>query len=752
MTRKSDQKPSKPSRFISLRWRFISPLFLVILIVAVIGAYFLARNIPQGVRILQENVLLQNSRTTLDRTNTLYKFHRDEALRVAFTIGVPEAIRDRRIEALQSILETLMRISDLDAVIVTDRTGVEVFGLQRVVTAQGEQLAVSTETDLSEASFVRDVLNTQSVGLSELSRSPLGMMVFTGVPVYLGDEFIGVAAVGQSLTEILLDLKASASTDLAFYGPQADLLQTTFASDNRDVLVIGQEVFIQALGATRNIPVQQIQLDGSYYNTAFQPFIFGPTTLGVIGVIMRDNLPFVTETGRQLTGLFAATVAGIVVTFAYIGITRITTRANRVSSVARDLKAGQQTARTLMKPTDEISAIGYALDQYAEYTQERQDALRQALRRQRREANHLMVVLESIPEGVVVQGLDGRVILMNNHARDLLGSQRVFRSSGIHELSEIVGDRLGASLAPGIYALGDPHRIHLDERIVSAQAAAITSLTDQRLGTVMLIRDITNQVRLEQQRDAMIQQLARDIQQPLTGLGRLGSSSQDDMVRAFARQITRQAAALQKMIVDMRELDTIGALEIKRRQQPLSLETLLWAVANEWRQVAQANGLSLHIIIEQTGLFILGDEKRLRWAIGNIIDNAIKYNQPGGALTLEIKAEAEGMGHLRVRDNGVGIAREERQFIFTRFYRGTPVARSGVEIRVPGMGQGLHIARRIFEAHGGSIRIKSSQEVGTAVYMSLPLTAAEGMALPIMQFDMDGETVQLPENLLIELD
>jgi signal transduction histidine kinase len=175
--------------------------------------------------------------------------------------------------------------------------------------------------------------------------------------------------------------------------------------------------------------------------------------------------------------------------------------------------------------------------------------------------------------------------------------------------------------------------------------------------------------------------------------------------------------------------------------------------ANEWRQIAQAGNLTLHVIIERKGLYILGDERRLRWALGSIVDNAIKYTPPGGALTLEIQEESGEMGRLRVRDNGAGISRDDLPHVFTRFFRGTPVTKSGRVIHVPGMGQGLTIARQIFEAHGGGIRIKSNQNVGTAVYMSLPLTSGEQFDLPYFdEADMDGETMLLDTNIPLDVE
>jgi len=495
-----------------------------------------------------------------------------------------------------------------------------------------------------------------------------------------------------------------------------------------------------------------LQLDDVPYQAAYRAFQFGPAVLGVIGVFVPDDVPFITETGRQLTAILASALAGVAVMIGYVVMNRVSARATRVARVAGELSLGRVESRTGMQPTDEISAMGHALDRFADHAQAQQDQLQYALRRQRREINHLVSVMESIPNGVVVQDLSGRVVMMNDLAKELLGSQRVFRSSGLHELAGLVKHRLGPALAPGLYALGDPQRISLDEKMLNAQAAAVLSVTEKRIGTVVLLRDITDEVRQEQERDLMLQRLARDIQQPLALLGRAGSISGSSLVNVFAREISRQSVALQKMILDMRELSQVDMVSVKRRQRALPVETLVWAVANEWRQIALANQQKLHVMIEQRGLFVLGDEKRLRWAIGNLIDNAIKYTLPGGALTLEIKPEADGMAQLRIRDNGVGIHAKERSQVFTRFYRGTPVTSDGQVIRVPGMGQGLYIAQQIIEAHGGKIRLKSSVGVGTAIYLSLPLTAPVSMSLPLFEQDMDGETVQLPESMMVDLD
>jgi PAS domain S-box-containing protein len=460
-----------------------------------------------------------------------------------------------------------------------------------------------------------------------------------------------------------------------------------------------------------------------------------------------------TPAAQQLTSLLFATLAAFVVIMTFVFINWTVGRVNRVTKVAEALATGDLSARTHMKATDEVGALGQALDRYADHVLERQDALRLTLRRQRREITHLTSVLEALPEGVVVQDPDGLVVFMNDCAKELLGSQRLVETKDLKDLTAVVTDVLGPAIAPGIYALGDPRRVEFDGRMIHAQAAALMSLSSERVGTVIVLRDITDEVRRERAHDALISRLSQEVEKPLADKSRqIASSASSDAMGKFAREMSRHAIALQKLVVEMRELTAdLGARPLSRTQRPIQLETLVWAIANEWKQVAQAANLRMDVQIEKQGLFVLGDERRLRWGIGNLIDNAIKYTLPGGALSLEIKGDEDGMARLRIRDNGVGIKPAELPEVFTRFYRGTPTMTNGHVIRVPGTGQGLAVARQIIESHGGMIHIKSTPGVGTAVYFTLPLTAPITVELPRLdETDMEGETVRLDTDAGLE--
>lgn len=351
--------------------------------------------------------------------------------------------------------------------------------------------------------------------------------------------------------------------------------------------------------------------------------------------------------------------------------------------------------------------------------------LAESLHRQRQETAHLLAVLESIPEGVVVQDLAGRVVLINDAARTLLGSQRAFRAARLHELTEAIRTTLGPALAPGIYALGNPERIPFEGKMLQAQAAALLSGRGVRLGTVVLVRDVTAGVERERARAALLDHLSEQVAAP-------GPVHAYPSLDALAREVTRNTRSVQQVIAALQDLSTFEPRDLATDQRPLGLNDLLHDTAREWQPLARAAGIRLHVKFAARGQYVLGDERRLRWALGNVLDNAIKYSPPNTAVLIvaHVRLREPSMAEIAIQDQGYGIAADDLPRVFTRFYRGTPRDARGNPVRRPGTGQGLYIAQRVIKAHGGAITVASQPPRGTTVSLSLPLTAPVVLELP----------------------
>ncbi|MEP7289826.1 MAG: ATP-binding protein [Chloroflexota bacterium] len=720
--------PERPQNFRSLRWKLVLPLLVITVIVAMLTTYVITDAVARGVRDSQINQLLIGARAVSERAAALGTTQQREANRIAFTQHVADLVVVGNGPILQTVIQPLAAASDLDYVLVSGANGHEIVGVQRV----GGNYRASQGAFLDKLGFLQPILSGIQSSASGIVRVENGYGLFTAAPIRQENRIVGVAVVGIRLERVLQTLRESSLAEMALYGPDGELLRTTFTTINADavdaneavlaLLKLDSETRDMALTGDNRVPVRAVQIGQTPYQVAYIPLIVDSTVLGVVGVLQVNNLWYATDLSRQLLSLCLSGLAAVIVITSFSTVSLALRRLSRVTRTAQALAWGDPYARTLMEPTDEIGEIGYALDRYANRIQKRQASLELSLRNQRRETARLTSVLDSIPDGIIVQDLDGRVVLINDRAFRLLGSQRVFRSSLLNELTAIVTDRLGAALAPGIYSLGDPQRVPLDGKILHAQAAAVLSMLEKRIGTVIVLRDITEEVRRDQAREAVLEKISREVRTPAIDPALKGKS--DEVLQGFIREVNRNAITLQRMIAEIRDLSMTDSASLQRGQQALSTETLIWNIAQEWQPNVTVAELELHVVVLRRGLLVLGEERRLRWAIGNLLDNAIKYTPSTGHITLMLKTtEDDQQALVSIQDTGVGISPSDLPHVFTRFYRGHPVSLDGKELHTTGSGQGLFIAKRVIEAHGGTIKLRSAVGQGTEVIFTLPLTA-----------------------------
>ena len=132
----------------------------------------------------------------------------------------------------------------------------------------------------------------------------------------------------------------------------------------------------------------------------------------------------------------------------------------------------------------------------------------------------------------------------------------------------------------------------------------------------------------------------------------------------------------------------------------------------------EAAGQTLVAELED-GVWVHVDPDRLHQVVGNLVANSVRYGRPRDSVTVSVWAEGS-QGVLSVADTGPGIAPEEVQHVFDRFWRGVDSSHT------PGMGLGLPVAKALVEASGGRIGLVSEERVGTTVTVSLPLAEASG--------------------------
>jgi signal transduction histidine kinase len=226
--------------------------------------------------------------------------------------------------------------------------------------------------------------------------------------------------------------------------------------------------------------------------------------------------------------------------------------------------------------------------------------------------------------------------------------------------------------------------------------------------------------RLFRSQQRFLADVSHELRTPLTSvrgnldlMRRFGEYDEESMI-VIQDEMERMSRLLGDLLL-LARADT-GGLPLRR--EPVELDNVLFEV---YRQISR---IEKTVTVELTAVdqaMILGDEDRLKQLLLNLVDNAIKYTQPGGMVRLSL-AQDGGWAQLVVSDTGIGIPAEDLPHIFERFYR-VDKARSRAQ---GGSGLGLAIAKWVVQAHGGAIKVDSAVGMGTTFTVTLPIYQPPG--------------------------
>jgi two-component system sensor histidine kinase BaeS len=219
--------------------------------------------------------------------------------------------------------------------------------------------------------------------------------------------------------------------------------------------------------------------------------------------------------------------------------------------------------------------------------------------------------------------------------------------------------------------------------------------------------------RAEDQRRAMVSDVAHELRTPLTNIRSWLEAAQDDLAPTDAQLLSllhEEAVLLQHIIDDLSDLAAADAGTLRVHPEPTPVRDVLTQVVDSHRGTAQAAGVKLAMEVRDDPV-LAADAVRLRQLIGNLVSNAIRHTPPGGTVTVGAHDRT-----ITVGDTGIGISAENLPRIFDRFWRA-----DGSRSRTTGgSGLGLAIAHKLAEAHGGTIEVESEPGDGTLFTIRLP--------------------------------
>ncbi len=281
--------------------------------------------------------------------------------------------------------------------------------------------------------------------------------------------------------------------------------------------------------------------------------------------------------------------------------------------------------------------------------------------------------------------------------------------------SQIVSKRLSNPLTEIAAMVNEIKRGHLEQKLpvrsddeVGRLAALVNELTDK------LRTDIEQLKKLERVRSEFLGNVSHELRTPIFSLkGFLetlidGAIDDPSVNRSFTEKAYHHANRLDSLLSDLIEISRIESGEMKMSFRYFDISAMLKTIATDFADAAGRKKQNLVLEIPDHEVLVLGDRERLHQAIGNIVNNAIKYCPPESTTTVRA-VEGQQTVNISISDNGPGIEAVHLPRIFERFYR-VDKTRSR---EVGGTGLGLAIVKHIIEAHNSKITIASEIGHGT---------------------------------------
>ena len=376
------------------------------------------------------------------------------------------------------------------------------------------------------------------------------------------------------------------------------------------------------------------------------------------------------------------------------------------------------------------------------------------------DAQRLLGLLDSLPDGIVLTDSMGNIVLANRACEGMLGRRlSEFINCSVRELFsdpqaknalaeildgksrqadsyfEVVITPLAKEAvrreakdpqrpAPGGLAL-ESKQGGQDNKTILWVGCHGQRETGQNGGLQIIMRDITQQKVRQAGQETFIAHVSHELRSPLTNIRAYAETLLSDMVLDAQAQkeafnvINEETSRLIRLVNDVLDISSMETGSMALEKDEVILDRLIRQCVNDVKGIAGSKKITLQTNYHPKLPNLYADREKLAVVINNILSNAIKYTPPGGTVFIETNID-ERFVYLKVADTGYGIGAEDIDRIFDKFYRVEREETAEVE----GTGPGLAISKEIVTRHGGTISVASELNKGTEMIVKLPLTAA----------------------------
>lgn len=262
-----------------------------------------------------------------------------------------------------------------------------------------------------------------------------------------------------------------------------------------------------------------------------------------------------------------------------------------------------------------------------------------------------------------------------------------------------------------------------DQLILEISSIFITEKNKKKI-ILIILHDITRERRIETMKTEFVSLTAHQLRTPLSAikwtlrmlldgdLGKINKVQKDFIKKTYSSN--------ERMISLINDLLNVTRIEEGRyifKQSPIKIEEIIESLIASHRN--QIEEKKINLSFKKTGSNlpkVIVDKEKISLAIENLLENALKYTPVKGEIIIFLRKDKNQIKFC-IKDNGVGIPKEQQNRVFTKFFRAANIMRMETE----GTGLGLFLAKNIIEAHGGKIWFKSKEKQGTTFFFTIPL-------------------------------
>jgi len=433
-------------------------------------------------------------------------------------------------------------------------------------------------------------------------------------------------------------------------------------------------------------------------------------------VFIYQSLEVVNKTSNHTTRIvFLSGFIALLLTtmFSFFLSSRITSPLRSMREAALELAKGNFETKVPYVQRDEIGELSSAFNRMGSQLKHHVEVINQ-------EKEQLASILTSMTDAVITFNKDLTVLVSNPQADQLI--QKWYANN------ETAGN---SNLPAELYDLLD-HVFHLEEEIdeeleikgsyFSVSISLLYSKESVR-GAVVVLRDMTEQHRLDKMRSDFIANVSHELRTPISMLQGYSEAIIDDVVTTeedkneMIRVIYDESKRMGRLVTELLDLARLESGYLSIYKEEVSVLPTIERITQKFDQIAKEKNIRLyfeHTLSETIHLQL--DEDRMEQVLTNLIDNALRHTPKDGSVTVNLTETARHI-MIEVKDTGYGIPKEDLPYVFERFYKADKARTRGKS----GTGLGLAIAKNIVERHVGSLSVESEVGVGTTFIIKLPL-------------------------------